>query len=120
MEHVYGVIHGREDRAVYINSINRVSPACDCYGFNDFPIVGDIGILASHDPVALDQACADLVIQAPGLPGGLPQGTVPRGGQIQGRLSPGGLAHPDGIRRTVGPGNQRVRVAENLRSGRRQ
>ena len=46
-----------------------MSPACDCYGFNDFPIVGDIGILASHDPVALDQACADLVIQAPGLPG---------------------------------------------------
>ncbi len=47
----------------------QVSPACDCYGHNDQPIVPDIGILASRDPVALDQACADLVNQAPGIAG---------------------------------------------------
>jgi len=46
-----------------------VSPACDCYNHNDTPVVADIGILASNDPVALDQACADLVVAAPGLPG---------------------------------------------------
>jgi uncharacterized Fe-S center protein len=48
--------------------ITQVSPACDCYGHTDAPIVPDLGILASTDPIALDQACADLVNQARGLP----------------------------------------------------
>jgi uncharacterized Fe-S center protein len=69
MEYAYGVMLNKKDRALFINFITQVSPACDCYGFNDSPIVGDIGILASRDPVAIDQACADLVNQAPGLPG---------------------------------------------------
>ena len=47
----------------------NVSPDCDCWGFNDYPLVPDIGIAASFDPVALDQACADLVKAAPALPG---------------------------------------------------
>jgi uncharacterized protein len=59
----------KKDRALFINFVTQVSPACDCYGFNDAPIVGDLGIAASHDPVAIDQACADLVNQAQGLPG---------------------------------------------------
>jgi len=46
-----------------------VSPDCDCYGFNDYPLVPDIGIAASFDPVALDKACADMVTAAPALPG---------------------------------------------------
>ena len=54
---------------LFVNFITQVSPACDCYGHSDTPIVPDIGILASTDPVALDQACADLVNQAHGLPG---------------------------------------------------
>ena len=54
---------------MFVNFITQVSPACDCYGHNDLPIVGDLGILASRDPVAIDQACADLVNQARGLPG---------------------------------------------------
>ncbi|MBM4285443.1 MAG: DUF362 domain-containing protein [Deltaproteobacteria bacterium] len=69
MEYAYGVMLDKKDRAVFINFVTQVSPACDCYGFNDFPVVGDIGVLASHDPVAIDQASADLVNQAPGLPG---------------------------------------------------
>jgi uncharacterized Fe-S center protein len=69
MEYAYGVLLQKKDRALFINFITQVSPACDCYGFNDFPIVGDIGVLAGTDPVALDQACADLVNRAPGLPG---------------------------------------------------
>jgi uncharacterized Fe-S center protein len=60
---------GKQDRAIFINFITQVSPACDCYGFNDAPIVPDLGILASTDPVAIDQASADLVLAAPGLPG---------------------------------------------------
>jgi len=47
----------------------NVSPDCDCWGFNDYPMVPDLGIAASFDPVALDQACADLVKAAPALPG---------------------------------------------------
>jgi uncharacterized Fe-S center protein len=42
-----------------------VSPDCDCWGYNDFPIVGDIGIEASFGPVALDRACIDPVNKAP-------------------------------------------------------
>ena len=38
-----------------------ISPYCDCYRLNDAPIVEDIGMFASADPVALDQACADMV-----------------------------------------------------------
>jgi uncharacterized Fe-S center protein len=41
----------------------------DCWGFNDYPLVPDLGIAASFDPVAIDQACADLVKAAPALPG---------------------------------------------------
>jgi uncharacterized Fe-S center protein len=46
----------------------NVSPDCDCWGFNDYPLVPDIGIAASFDPIALDQACVDMVIAAPALP----------------------------------------------------
>jgi uncharacterized Fe-S center protein len=53
----------------HINFIIDVSPECDCWGFNDYPLVPDIGIAASFDPVALDQACADMVIASPSLPG---------------------------------------------------
>jgi uncharacterized protein len=53
----------------HINFIMNVSPNCDCWNFNDYPLVPDIGIAASFDPVALDQACADMVRKAPALPG---------------------------------------------------
>lgn len=45
----------------------NVSPECDCWNHNDAAIIPDFGMLASADPVALDKACADLVIQAPVL-----------------------------------------------------
>ena len=54
---------------MFVSFITQVSPACDCYGHNDLPIVGDIGILASRDPVAIDQACVDLVNGSPGVLG---------------------------------------------------
>ncbi len=69
MEYAYGVMLNKKERAVFVSFITQVSPACDCYGHNDAPIVGDLGILASRDPVAIDQAAADLVNQARGLPG---------------------------------------------------
>ncbi len=69
IEYAYGACQGKREKCFFINFVMQVSPACDCYGHNDMPIVADIGILASTDPVALDQACADLVIAAPGMPG---------------------------------------------------
>ena len=53
-----------EDNIVYINVMNRLSVDCDCDGNPAEPDMHDIGILASTDPVALDQACIDLVYSA--------------------------------------------------------
>ena len=52
------------DRIVYVNVMNRLSVDCDCDGNPTEPDMHDIGILASTDPVALDQACIDLVYAA--------------------------------------------------------
>ena len=52
------------DQIVYINVMNRLSVDCDCDGNPAEPDMHDIGILASTDPVALDQACIDLVYGA--------------------------------------------------------
>ena len=49
------------DRIVYINIMKNMSVDCDCCAVAEDPKIGDIGILASTDPVALDQACVDLV-----------------------------------------------------------
>ena len=48
----------------HISLICDVSPNCDCHSENDIPIIADIGMLASFDPVALDRVCADLCNQA--------------------------------------------------------
>jgi len=45
----------------HINIIIDVSPECDCWNYNDAPIVPNIGMAASFDPVALDCACSALV-----------------------------------------------------------
>ena len=52
---------GNGERIVYINVMNRLSIDCDCDGHPAEPDMHDIGILASTDPVALDQACVDLI-----------------------------------------------------------
>jgi len=63
-EYALGAVKGR--KAGYFNFIISVSPNCDCYAHNDPPIVPDIGVLASLDPVAIDQASVDLVNKAAG------------------------------------------------------
>ena len=57
---------GHGAHIVYLNVMNRLSVDCDCDGNPAEPEMADIGILASTDPVALDQACIDLVYAAPG------------------------------------------------------
>ena len=53
------------ERILYINVMNNLSVDCDCDAHPAAPEMGDIGILASLDPVALDQACVDLVYASP-------------------------------------------------------
>ena len=57
-EYAYAIVKDRPQ--FHISLICDVSPNCDCHSENDIPIVPNIGMLASFDPVALDQACADL------------------------------------------------------------
>jgi len=66
-EYALAVVKGRPN--FHINIINQVSPKCDCYGANDAPIIPDVGMLASFDPVALDAASADLCNAAPVVKG---------------------------------------------------
>jgi uncharacterized Fe-S center protein len=51
-------------RVFYINFLINISPNCDCFHTNEPMIADDIGILASTDPVSLDQACYDMVKKA--------------------------------------------------------
>lgn len=60
-----GVADYLGENIVYINVMNNLSVDCDCDGHPAAPTMQDIGILASLDPVALDQACVDLVYAAP-------------------------------------------------------
>jgi len=64
VEYAFGVQKGK--KVCYFNFIIDVSPNCDCYPHNDPPIVPDIGVLASLDPVAIDQASVDLVNKTEG------------------------------------------------------
>lgn len=56
---------GHGERMAYVSVMNNLSVDCDCDGHAAAPDMHDIGILASTDPVALDQACIDLVYSAP-------------------------------------------------------
>ena len=58
-----------KDNAVYINVMKNMSVDCDCCAVAEDPCIKDIGILASTDAVAIDQACIDLVYAAKGDPG---------------------------------------------------
>ena len=74
VEHAKGALTGKDGKVVYLSFVTAVSPDCDCWSFSDAPIVGDIGVLASSDIVAIDRAAYDLVTQAVGLPGSRGEG----------------------------------------------
>ncbi len=61
VEYAAGAVKNKKGKVGYLSFVMDVTPDCDCYGWSDAPIVGNVGILASTDPVALDQACVDLV-----------------------------------------------------------
>ena len=66
-EYTKAVVDGRPQ--FHISLIVDVSPNCDCHCENDAPILPDIGMFASFDPLALDQACVDACLKAQPMPG---------------------------------------------------
>ena len=67
-EYTKAVLTGRPQ--YHISLVQDISPNCDCHGENDMPILPDIGMFCSFDPLALDQACVDACLKADPLPGG--------------------------------------------------
>ncbi len=63
MEYAKAVLQGRP--CFHISIAVDISPNCDCHAENDAPITNNVGLFASFDPVALDQACADAVNAMP-------------------------------------------------------
>jgi len=69
VETAAGVIKALNSKIFYISFLNNITPDCDCLGYSDTPIVPDIGVLFSCDPVAIDKASVDLVNQSEGIKG---------------------------------------------------
>ena len=65
-EYAKAVVYGRPN--FHISIVCDVSPTCDCHSGNDVPIIADVGMFASFDPLALDQACADACLKQTPLP----------------------------------------------------
>jgi hypothetical protein len=61
VEYACGAVQKKQGKIFCISFLTQITPACDCNPFSEIPIVNDIGILASEDPVAIDQASVDLV-----------------------------------------------------------
>ncbi len=66
-EYTKAVVDGRP--CFHISLVVDVSPNCDCHGENDVPILPNLGMFASFDPLALDQACVDACLKAAPMPG---------------------------------------------------
>lgn len=64
VEYALGAVLGK--RTFYVNFLNHITPNCDCWGEEEHPLLPDVGILASSDPVAIDQASLDLVLARAG------------------------------------------------------
>ena len=68
-EYAKAVVDGRPH--FHISLVIDISPYCDCHGENDMAILPDVGMFASFDPVALDQACVDACLRQEPIPGSL-------------------------------------------------
>ena len=67
----YSLAVTKDRPCFHISLICDVSPNCDCHSENDIPIIPNVGMLASFDPVALDVACADLSNKMPVINGSI-------------------------------------------------
>ena len=105
VEYALGAVQGKEGKVGFMNFLLNITPDCDCVPWSDAPIVPDIGILASTDPVAIDAASFDLVNQQMGL----------AGSRLERHLAPG----EDKFRglRCLTDGCQQLRYAEEIGLG---
>lgn len=62
VEYVKGILKGKEGKIGFVNFAMDITPICDCAKWSGIPVLDDIGILASIDPVAVDQASFDLAM----------------------------------------------------------
>lgn len=67
VEYTVATLEGKPN--FHLSVIADVSPFCDCHSENDMPIIPNVGMLASFDPVALDKACVDLAQKQPMISG---------------------------------------------------
>ncbi|KON26618.1 hypothetical protein AC481_06870 [miscellaneous Crenarchaeota group archaeon SMTZ-80] len=58
--------HFGKDKLAFMNLAYDITPHCDCADYGDVPMVPDIGIFASRDPIAIDKATSDAIINSPG------------------------------------------------------
>ncbi len=63
-EYAWGAIKNKRDKVACFNFLIHVTKECDCAGKPQPAVVRDVGILASYDPVAIDQATVDLLAEA--------------------------------------------------------
>ncbi len=68
VEYASAICRDKSAKLIFMTFVMDVSPLCDCTPFSDRPIVPNLGILASLDPVAIDQAAVDMVNASPGNP----------------------------------------------------
>ncbi len=83
-EYALAVCNGRPN--FHINMVLDVSPYCDCHAYNDAPLIPNIGMLASFDPVAVDQASCDLCAKATRFPNTRISDNMARGIKMTGNL----------------------------------
>jgi len=80
-EYAMAVCDGRPN--FHIALVQDISPYCDCHGENDAPVLPDVGMFASFDPVALDQACVDAVMALEPLPNSMLSDNLKKPGWIK-------------------------------------
>ena len=85
----------RNKPCFHISLITDVSPNCDCHSENDRPIIPDVGMLASFDPVALDMACADLCLAQPIISDSIPGEKATKGEDCEHSHDVFNYTHPD-------------------------
>lgn len=66
VEYTEAVMRGKKEKAAFLNFAIKITKECDCLAKDDPRVCPDIGILASRDPVSVDQASFDLIKQACG------------------------------------------------------
>ncbi|MBE0480168.1 MAG: DUF362 domain-containing protein [Dehalococcoidia bacterium] len=83
----WAVIKGCSGKMAFVNFIQDVTPHCDCAAPSGRPVVQDVGIAFSMDPVAADKASLDLIDQAPIVPGATMAGPPDLLGKMRGTSS---------------------------------